>query len=133
MNVAELRAQIQELLADDVGTYALTGGVTTPAVMVLDSGDVVSDRTVTGLEVVIRRNPISDEGKATFDSVRAVKMWQVFLVQWGGNYTLESAKDKLRRKFPNIRAVTVKVEKGSGVREQISVRIPDIDEFDDWL
>ncbi|MBW4421782.1 MAG: hypothetical protein KME13_21610 [Myxacorys californica WJT36-NPBG1] len=133
MNVVELRTQIQELLVDDVGTYALTGGVTTPAVIVLDSGDVLSDRTVTGLEVVIRRNPISDEGKATFDAVRAAKMWQVFLVQWGGNYTLEAAKDKLRRKFPNTRAVTVKVEKGSGVREQVSVKIPDVDEFDDWL
>ncbi|MBW4422486.1 MAG: hypothetical protein KME13_25290 [Myxacorys californica WJT36-NPBG1] len=133
MNVVELRNQIETLLTDEVGTYALTGGTTTPAVIVLDSGDVVSDRTVTGLEVVIRRSPISDEGKATFDSVRAVKMWQIFLVQWGDHYTLEAAKDKLRRKFPNTRAIPIKVEKGSGVREQVSVRIPDIEEFDDWL
>jgi hypothetical protein len=133
VNVVELRTQVQELLIDEVGTYALTGGVTTPAVIVLDSADVVSDRTVTGLEVVIRRSPISDEGKPTFDSVRAAKVWQIFLVQWGGAYTLESAKDKLRRKFPNTRAMTVKVEKGSGVREQVSIRIPDVADFDDWL
>jgi hypothetical protein len=133
MNVTELRTQIQDALVDEIGTYALTGGATTPAIIVLDSGDVVSDRTVTGLEVVIRRTPISDDGKPTFDAVRAAKVWQIFLVQWNGNYTLEAAKDKLRRKFPNTRAVPIKVEKGSGIREQISVRIPDDLEFDDWL
>jgi hypothetical protein len=133
VNVVELRTQIQDILVDEIGTYALTGGTTTPAVIVLDSGDVVSDRTVTGLEVVIRRSPISDDGKPTFDAVRAAKVWQVFLVQWNGNYTLEAAKDKLRRKFPNTRAVPIKVEKGSGIREQVSVRIPDDLEFDDWL
>jgi hypothetical protein len=133
VNAVELRTQIQELLVDELGTYALTGGVTTPAIMALNSGDVVSDRAVTGLEVVIRRTPISDDGKPTFDAVRAAKVWQVFLVQWGGNYTLESAKDKLRRKFPNTRMIPIKVEKGSGIREQISVRVQDIDEFDDWL
>jgi hypothetical protein len=130
MQATELRDEIKDLLTAEIGTYALTGGATTPAIIILSAGDVVSDRTVTGLEVVIRRTPISDQSRPTFDAVRAEKNWQVFLVQWAGAYTLDAAQDKLRRHFANSRSIPIKIEKGSGIKEQVSVRIPDLEEFD---
>jgi hypothetical protein len=133
MKILELRSQIQELLTDEIGSYTLPGGVETPAIAVLDSGETISDRTVTGLEIIIRRMPVKDEGKPMFDCVRTAKEWQVFLVQWQGEHKMQDAIDKLKQKFPNTRAIPVRVEKGSGIREQFSVRIPDELDALDWI
>jgi hypothetical protein len=134
MNITELRTELQTLLIEDLGyyTFANNAGVA-PAIAVLDSGDTVVDRTVSGLEVIVRRMPIRDEGKAMFDCVRASKTWQVFLVQWQGNHTLQNAIDKIRRKFPNTIALPAKIEKGIGIREMIALRIVDNLDADDWL
>jgi hypothetical protein len=133
LKVLELRSQIQELLTDEIGSYTLPGGVETPAIAVLDSGETISDRTVTGLEIIIRRVPIRNDGKAMFDCVRADRLWQIFLVQWQGDHTIQDALDKLTQKFPNTKAIPVRFEKGSGIREQFSVRISDELDALDWI
>lgn len=133
MKVLDLRNAIQALLSEELGTYTLPGGFETPAIVVLSTGEVLSDRTVSGLEVVIRRSPVRDEGAECFDCVRAVKTWQVFLVQWGGDYTIDDAKEKIRQKFPGSVAVTLNIDKGGAIREQISLKLPDILDANDWI
>ena len=93
----EFRAQIEEALAAggvELGTYTYPGNATAPAICV---GDPPEGTSVTGLEVLIARNPdrITLPG---FEFVGFIEEWPVRFINWG-NADLEEAVNALAVAF----------------------------------
>ena len=135
MNVKELQEAIALLLTAELGSYTLPNNTTTPAIHVLDIGESIPlDWKVSGLECVIQRSPSSRSPQATFDGIRRIKRWQIYLIQWErGAYTLGTALDRLEQRFAGVRSFSVGVSEQRGVKAQVSVRIVDDTEGDDWI
>ncbi len=102
MTILELRQQLEILLADELGSYTLMGsGFVTPAISVRKDSDVITDRTVTGVECVIREFPVTSNPKPAYGLIHDKKQWQSYLVRWaGGENTLESCRQILIENFP---------------------------------
>lgn len=133
MNAEGLRDTIAALLEPELGTYTLPSGNQTPAISLLSTGDRRPTRDVVGLEVVVFQTPILSNPQPMFDGLRHNNTWQIFLVQWQGDDTLLTAREKLEATFPGIRSMPVPIQKGLECREQLSVKIPDYTEGSDWL
>jgi hypothetical protein len=94
---SELRAQVEEALASsgvDVGTYTYPGGATAPAIYV---GDPPEGTSVTGLEVLIARNP-DRSTLPGFEFIGFIEEWPVRFINWG-NADLEEAANALAVAF----------------------------------
>nr|WP_290224230.1 hypothetical protein [Trichocoleus desertorum] len=135
VNIQELREAIATLLVAELGAYKLPNNTTTPALFVLDTGgNVPSDWKATGLECIIRRSPTSrNTAGSTFDGTRFNKNWQLYLLQWDGPHTLEAAVSRIERYFSGVRSFSLGVGEQRGVKEQYSIRIPDIEDWDEHL
>lgn len=133
MTVEELRDILQTLLVDDLGAYANTRGASTPAIVIRSQGEQrPNDRQVIGLEVVIRRIP-KQESLGVYGGANHQRTWQVFLVQHDPNgqpWTLQSAIDKIGKRFVETRFTPINLPKSQGAREQVSAKIRDFTDFD---
>jgi hypothetical protein len=135
MNVEELRDKLKILLAEQLGVYKLPNNTTTPAIYVLDTGrSIPPDWKASGLECIVRRSPTSRSTKnSTFDGRCHNKNWQLFLLQWDGPHTLEEAVSRIERYFADVRSFSLGVAEQRGVKEQYSVRIPDTEDWAEWI
>jgi hypothetical protein len=132
----ELQQKLRILFADELGSYTLIGsGAVTPALSVRKDTDVITDRTVTGVECVIREFPPISTPKAGYDFIQDKKQWQLYLVLWtGGENTLESCRQILIENFPGCMIGPQTTDpKYQGIQAQQSVRIPDYAGARDYL
>jgi hypothetical protein len=130
MTVHEIRDIIKTLLADELGTYTLSKGGTSPAIYILATGDSIpAEWKVSGLECIIRKQPTSRNSKTTFDGVLRHKNWQLYLCQWQGSNTLDAAIAKLENRFPSLKTFVVSVSEVGEIKEQVSVRFVDQGEY----
>lgn len=130
MNAEELRDELQLELRAELGTF-LIAGQSTPAIAILANGEgLPNDRGVSGLELIIVKSPIDYRPKTQFGGTNQIKTWQIFLTQYSGAYTIDAALRKIGNQFVNTRASVTTVEKNKNIKEQYSVRIPDVTEFD---
>jgi hypothetical protein len=123
MNIDEFRRQIAELLAEQLGTYTLENGATTPALTVAHTGDSLADLPTTGLEVIIRAVPESEKAVVTYGQNQPQQTWQLFLRQWHGPNTITAAKHALEAAYLGTTCITLKIPKDKDFRELISVKI----------
>lgn len=132
MTAEELRDRLLILLANELGTYTIGKPPLTNdalAICIQDSGEQrPNDRAITGLEIIIRRSPGRDS-QGVYGGVQRKRSWQLFLVQHQGNHTLQAAIDKLELAFPNTKAIVIGANQQKNIREQVSIKIPDITEF----
>ncbi|GEM_PF-6702382 len=132
MKAEDLRDRILLLLAEELGTYTIGKPPLTndsPAICIQDSGETrPNDRAITGLEIIIRRSP-ERNSPAVYGGVHRQRVWQLFLVQHQGCHTLQTAIDKLELSFPNTKSIVIGANQQKNIREQVSVKIPDMTEF----
>lgn len=127
MTAEELRDILKTLLAEDLGVYSLESG-DFPAIAVRHSGDVADKQEVSGLEVIVRVEADSNP-RYLYGGLQRRRTWQVFLIQRSGPSKLKSAIDKIESRFAGARSVPIKTEKNVEIRAQVSVRIPDQQEY----
>lgn len=125
MTAEELRDRILEVLIEELGTYTIAGNVV-PAIAILSTGQSLpSDRTVSGLEIIIRREP-DRKPVSTYSGAAAEQIFTVFFSQWEGNYTIGTALDKLDEAgFMNTVRI-VPIDEQKGIKEQFLVKIREI-------
>lgn len=124
-----LRDTLLKLLNVDrslLGTYTLASGKTTPAIIIIDSGQILnSDRKIVGLECAIRRTPSSVPQYLYGGLVREYIEWQIHLLQWaGGKHTLREADSVICRKFMGTRSLLIEIPNNLNILEQKSLKIP---------
>jgi len=84
MDIATLRSRLEGVLVALVGIYTLANGETTPAVSVRGKGEPMTAGTnVTGLEVVIQRDPEGLERVDQYDDMEQLPTWVIWLAEWG--------------------------------------------------
>lgn len=132
MELIELRSRLQELLADEIGSYRLSNGAgSTPAIVALNSGDPVNDRACIGLELIIVRTPAYNS-KATYNGTQVKRTWQLFLVQWlpspGQPQTIGRALEKIGRNFVGAWTIPTRINPPGNPVEEVIVKIPDLTE-----
>ena len=97
LTAADIRDQVALALAAGgvtVGTYTFQGGQTAPAISVKD---VPQGTSVTGLEVLIARNPDRKMLRG-FEFLGFIEEWPVRLINWG-NVDLEDACNAIAEVF----------------------------------
>lgn len=123
MDVLAIRGAIATVLAPLLGTYTLSNGATTPAIVVRDPGEgMTAGTTVSGLEVVISSVPDLEE-QAQYRLAPFIQTWNVFLLDWGGT-DIEDAMATLQSGFPGATAVLLGVLEDQGPKRQAQVRLP---------
>lgn len=123
MNILQLRAEIADLLADELGVYTLPNGETTPAISVRAAGeDLPTGTSVEGLEVVIIRDPDLN-AIPQYDEAGALRRWSVFLVSWSSYVEIEVATAMLIRAYAGSRSDTIPVPRDTGPLTQTRVTI----------
>lgn len=123
MNVLELRTELASLLSASLGTYTLPNGSTTPAIAVRSSGQALSaGTTVTGLEVVIIRDPDLTPIPQYADA-GALRAWTVFLVDWSDAVDLEPIGAYIVEAYAGTAVSTLAVPKGTGPQNQMRITI----------
>ena len=123
MDAATLRTQIAAALADDLGTYTLLNGETTPAISVRPEGErLAAGTTATGLEVVILSEPrLSPVGAYLQQPSR--REFIVFLVGWDDTANITTAAEKLIYLFPGTIWQEIPIAKRVGPTNQARVII----------
>jgi hypothetical protein len=123
MTVLELRNALAALLTASLGTYTLGNGSTTPAISVRAVGERRPvDTTVTGMEVVIVRDP----ELTPLDAYRApgsFREWTVYLIDWSDATSLEAPAAAVVAAYPGTLVQTANVPKGVGPQNQIELTI----------
>ena len=123
MNLLELRNELAALLTASLGIYMLPNGSTTPAIAVRSSGEnLPADTTVSGLEVVIIRDPDLTPIPQYTDA-GALRTWTVFLVDWSNAVDLEPIGAYLIEAYPGTQLSTVAVPRTGGPQNQMRVTI----------
>lgn len=123
MNVLSLRTELETVLVDALGTYTLANGVRTPAVSVRAVGESLpAGQRVTGLECVILREP-ELEVVRQYRREQAIARWTVYLVDWGGEASLQELAGRVIWAYPGSNAVAITVPKGVGPRSQMRLDI----------
>lgn len=123
VDVLTLRAQIAAALAEDLGSYTLLNGETTPAISVRPEGQALAAGTVAaGLEVVILAEPrLSPVG--AYLQQEAIREFIVFLVGWDDTAEITVAAEKLIRLFPGTEWQEIPINKRVGPTNQARVII----------
>lgn len=120
----DLRDTLEEELADLLGTYTLrtaTGTVTVPAVHCWPP-QLANDRKVTGLELLIQKNPQFSQQRLLGEVART-GTYTVRLIQHDESRTLTDAVEKILTLFPDAKASTI--PGGDLADEQAKIDIPD--------
>lgn len=123
MDVLTLRTELETVLADYLGDYTLANGATTPAISVRAAGESLPpNTTVTGLEVVILREPELVPVRQ-YRNEQAFSRWTLYLVDWIGTSSLQEVGGVLIAQYPGSNAVLINVPRGVGPRSQMRVDI----------
>jgi hypothetical protein len=123
MTVLELRNALAALLTASLGTYTLGNGSTTPAISVRAVGERRPvDTTVTGLEVVIVRDPELTPVEV-YKEPGAFKEWTVYLIDWSDATSLEAPAAAVVAAYPGTLVQTANVPKGIGPQNQMELTI----------
>jgi hypothetical protein len=123
MTVLELRNALASLLSASLGTYTLGNGSTTPAISVRAVGERRPvDTTVTGMEVVIVRDPELSPIDAYKDP-GAFREWTVYLIDWSDATSLEAPAAAVVAAYPGTLVQAANVPKGVGPQNQIELTI----------
>ena len=120
----DLRDTLEEELADLLGTYTLrtaTGTVTVPAVHCWPPA-LANDRKVTGLELLIQKNPDFKQQRLLGEVART-ETYTVRLIQHDKSQTVASAVEIILTLFPDAKATTI--PGGDLAEEQAKIEIPD--------
>lgn len=120
----DLRDTLEEELADLLGTYTLrtaTGTVTVPAVHCWPP-QLANDRKVTGLELLIQKNPDFKQQRLLGEVART-EIYTVRLIQHDESRTVAPAVEIILTLFPDARATTI--PGGDLAEEQAKIDIPD--------
>jgi len=121
MDLLSLRETLETLLVDQLGTYTLANGVTTPAISVRAVGELSPARTtVSGLECIIRREA-QLTGLVQYERSTSFRSYTIFLVNWGDE-DLGAAAEIVTRGFSDaaIRELTtLTVPQGQGPQDQM--------------
>ena len=123
MDLLSLRTAIETTLVDQLGTYTLANGISTPAISVRAPGESLAPgTTVTGLEVVIVREPELVPVRQ-YQKEQAFSRWTLYLVDWSGDASLQEVAGRLLWSYPGSNAVSINVPRGVGPRSQMRVDI----------
>lgn len=123
MNLLTLRTELETTLVDVLGTYTLANGMTTPAISVRAEGDSFPPgTTVQGLECVILREPELRPVRQ-YKQEQAFSIWTLYLVDWGGEASLQEVGGRLIWAYPGSTAVQITVPKGVGPRSQMRLTL----------
>lgn len=96
MTLQELRAEIATILADELGTYTYSGGLTTPALRVDDGlSPPVEEPNVTGLEVVLQPHQDMSLRPMLAGDKRFDESIFIVLKSWDVNNTTKAARELL--------------------------------------
>lgn len=120
----DLRDTLEDELADLLGTYTLrtaTGTVTVPAVHCWPP-QLANDRKVTGLELLIQKNPDFKQQRLLGEVART-ETYTVRLIQHDESRTVAPAVEIILTLFPDARATTI--PGGDLAEEQAKIEIPD--------
>ena len=124
MNIKDIRVQLATTLSDVLGTYRLANGATTPAIAVRAAGESLPPgTTVTGLEVVILKDPELVPVPRQYKQEVGGDQWTVYLVDWDGNTPLQTVAGRLIWAYPGTTATLITVPKGVGPGSQMRVDI----------
>lgn len=101
MNINELRSAIATALADQIGSYIFSQGLSTQALRIDDGSEPYpEDPEVQGLEVVIRPEVrVSQSLRLGGDRIQS-RRHEVVLKQWDINRTTKAARDALLLVLP---------------------------------
>jgi len=123
MDLLSLRTAIETTLVDQLGTYRLANGASTPAISVRAPGESLPPgTTVHGLEVVIVREPELVPVRQ-YQNEQAFSRWTLYLVDWSGDASLQEVAGRLLWSYPGSNAVSINVPRGVGPRSQMRVDI----------
>ena len=123
MDVLTLRTELETVLVNYLGDYTLANGAKTPAISVRAAGESLPpNTTVTGLEVVILREPELLPVRQ-YSNEQAFSRWTLYLVDWTGDTSLQEVGGVLIREYPGSNAVAINVPRGVGPRSQMRVDI----------
>ena len=123
MDLLSLRTALETTLADDLGTYRLANGATTPAISARAAGESLpAGTTVEGLEVVILREPELSPIRA-YENDQAFRTWTVYLVDWSGEGSLNEVAGRVLWSYPGSNAVSISVPRSVGPRSQMRLDI----------
>lgn len=120
----DLRDLLEDELADELGTYTLrmgTGTVTVPAVHCWPP-QLANDRRVTGLELLIQKNPQFSQQRLLGEVART-ETYTVRLIQHDKSRTVTGAVEKILTLFPDAKASNM--PGGDMIDEQAKIDIPD--------
>lgn len=120
----DLRDLLEDELADELGTYTLrtgTGTVTVPAIHCWPP-QLANDRRVTGLELLIQKNPQFSQQRLLGEVART-ETYTVRLIQHDKSRTVTEAVEKILTLFPDAKASTI--PGGDLADEQAKIDIPD--------
>lgn len=123
MDVLTFRTGLETVLADHLGTLTFTNGSTTPAISVRASGDSLpAGTTVTGLEVVIVRDP-SPVPVRQYRNEQGFSRWTVYLIDWSSATSLQELAELLIDRYPGSTISTLGAPRNLGPKAQLRVDI----------
>lgn len=123
MDVLTLRQDLEAVLVDELGTYTLANGITTPACSVRREGEGLFPGTkVAGLEVVVYAEPRVIPIPQYRDQQSQAE-WSVFLVGWDSTADIQAAAEAIVAAFPGSRYQRIPVPENVGPANQAQVLI----------
>lgn len=120
MTPQELRAALATLLEDLLGTHTTKEGTTFPACRL---GDPPSDWTVTGLEVVVEREPDQSNRPLQGGEHNLSEALTVHLTAHGSGSPAAAVR-RIARHHPDASVTRVPANERLGILERRTVRIP---------
>ena len=122
-NARELRADVELLLADYLGSYTLLNGFVTPAIAVrAESERLPTGTKVTGLEVVVARYP-EQEPVRQYINEPMEDSWDIWLVGWDSTANVKEASERLLQYFADADYQRLNVPKSWGPSNQVKVTV----------
>lgn len=118
------RENIFNLVKDLIGTYTYPSGDVLPAIVVVDGNEETNPEIrVSGVEVVIDKNPARFNEYKQYSGSPVSPVFYVRLVCWGPGGVWGPAL-KIKAAFAGSRIFPVTVPEGVGPRSQCVVEIP---------
>ena len=118
-----LRASLEQVLADQLGTYTLANGATTPAVRVSSPDDRRQPgTTVSGVELVIVKEPTLVPVRQ-YEQERPLSEWTLYLVGWDIDSDITHSSALIQNAFAGCTTERVTVPDGVGPQNQIKVTL----------
>jgi hypothetical protein len=121
MDILTLREELETLLVDHLGEYKLANGETTTAVHVRAVGEAMpAGTTVSGIELILVREPSLDPIRQ-YSNPKALRRWEMFLVGWAPDDSLEEAASLIVDAYPSATLTAVTVPESVGPQNQLRI------------